>query len=247
MTIRLEKHADVAVIRLDNGVTNAINRGLLNDLQATLDEVRAVSSGLVLAGGDKFFSIGFDLPTLIPMEREQFSLFWDDFNQLFYDIYTLPIPTLCAMRGHAVAGGAILALATDFRIGTAGKKRIGLNELKLGIPVPLLADLVLRQLVGDRVATNMIFGAEFALMEEVARPGLIDQVHAIEQVESRALDRIRDLARHTGPAFASIKQNRTCPITARYEKSKIQKREEFLDMWFSEPVRNLLQAAAKMF
>ena len=127
----------MAVIRLDNGVTNAINRGLLNDLQATLNEVRGVPPDWSWQGATKFFSIGFDLPTPDPMDREQFSVFWDDFNQLFYDIYTLPIPTLCAMRGHAVAGGAILALATDFRIGTAGKKRIGLNELKLGISGPL--------------------------------------------------------------------------------------------------------------
>ena len=73
----------------------------------------------------------------------------------------------------------------------------------------------------------MIFGAEFALMEEVARPGLIDQVHAIEQVESRALDRIHDLARHTGPAFASIKQNRTCRLPPDMKNQKYKNGRNF--------------------
>ena len=52
------------------------------------------------------------------------------------------------VAGHAVAGGCVLALATDLRLIAAGKKLIGLNEVTIGLPVPYLADLALRQLVG---------------------------------------------------------------------------------------------------
>ncbi|MFH2057592.1 MAG: enoyl-CoA hydratase-related protein [Pseudomonadota bacterium] len=70
--------------------------------------------------------------------------FFQRFNQLTLDLYTLPLPTACAISGHAIGGRNILALTGDYRFMAEGKKRIGLNEIQLGVPVPYLADLILR-------------------------------------------------------------------------------------------------------
>ena len=53
------------------------------------------------------------------------------------------MPTACAIVGHATAGGAIFALSSDFRFMSTGRKFIGFNEVKIGVPVPYPADLFL--------------------------------------------------------------------------------------------------------
>ena len=249
--IQLEKKENIAILRLNNGVTSPINLNLLNLLEERIGQIKKSMGdeyqGLLLAGGEKFFSIGFDLPNLIHLDRNEFSHFWTTFNRLFFDLYTLPIPTVCAMRGHAIAGGAVLALCTDFRVGAEGKKRIGLNEIKLGIPIPFATDLVLRQIVGDRTATNIIYSGDFFNMETMLNSGLIDEVQPMEEVEKRGLEMRLPLAQNCGPAFAGIKENRTAAIKHTYDQYRAEKDRQFMDMWYSDSVQTKLAEAAKSF
>ena len=170
---------ETAVLRLDNGITNAISSELVTDLASALTGVRGSAKGLVLAGNEKFFSIGFNLPELVELDQAGMSDFFTRFDQLCLDLYTLPMPTACAMTGHAVAGGNVLALTCDFRFAAEGKKLIGLNEATIGLPVPYLPDLILRQVVGDRAATGMMYHGRFLPDSEAA---------AIEPVDEEAQD-----------------------------------------------------------
>ena len=159
----------VAVLTLKNGVTNALSPELVGECLTALYQIKKEAAGLVLCGGTKFLSIGLDLPSLLPLNRSRMSGFWMNFNQLVFDLYTLPFATVCALEGHAVAGGNILALTCDLRLAVQDDgKKIGLNEIKLGVPVPYLADMMLRQIVGDRAASKMILGGEFFVPERSA-------------------------------------------------------------------------------
>ena len=104
---------------------------------------------MLLCGGNKFFSIGLDLPALLKLDRPAMHHFLEDFNDLCLALFTAAFPTACALAGHAVAGGNILALTCNYRYAISGKK-IGLNELKLGVPVPYLADMILRHTIGNQ-------------------------------------------------------------------------------------------------
>ena len=249
--IELQQQQQHFILRLNHGVTNPINLDLIQKINDALDEVCSTEpkpgDGLVLAGTEKFFSIGFNVPELVEFNEAEFSYFWEEFNQLFFRLYTLPIPTVSAISGHAIAGGAVLAITTDYRVGSEGKKRIGLNEIELGIPIPYATDLVLRQLVGDRVANHIIYSGNFFNMETMVEGGLIDHIAPTEQVEEQAQQLIETLTTHTGPAFTAVKQNRTESIQLAYEKAKDRKNSEFMAMWFSEPVREKLREAAKTF
>ncbi|MBW2435095.1 MAG: enoyl-CoA hydratase/isomerase family protein, partial [Deltaproteobacteria bacterium] len=129
--VNLEAHEDIALLQLNSGVTNAISPELVDDLGKALIGIKDQFKGMVLAGGDKFFCIGLDLPGLLQLGRAEMIDFYVTLNQAVLDLYTLPIPTASAIAGHATAGGAILALSTDFRLIAAGRKFIGLNEVKL--------------------------------------------------------------------------------------------------------------------
>ncbi|MDX1708435.1 MAG: enoyl-CoA hydratase/isomerase family protein, partial [Desulfobacterales bacterium] len=196
---------------------------------------------------DKFFCIGLDLPGLLQLGRTEMSQFYGMLNQALVDLYTLPLPTASAIAGHATAGGAVLALTTDFRFAVSGRKLIGFNEVKIGLPVPGLADLILRQLIGDRRATDMIFNGEFLELHQAYKFGLVDGVVSAEDVESQALAKIAALAQMPSGVLALVKKHRVDGVRSRYERMRQSDADGFLDCWFKPSVQALLYEAATKF
>lgn len=243
----IENKENIAIVRLSNGVTNAINLQLINNLSESLDLVSEKYQGMVLAGGDKFFCMGLDLPELLMFDRSEMTDFLDRLTDVSLKLFMLSIPTVCALSGHAVAGGCVLALTCDYRFAAYGKTKLGLNEIKLGIPVPYLADLILRQIVGDRAATEMLYGGEFLSVSEAKDIGLIDEVIAEKSVEEKAIEKITELTAHSNSAFSAIKASRVEAIHLSYEKNNKLKNEIFVNCWFSEPVQELLNEASRKF
>jgi len=245
--IATEQQGNIAVVTLTNGVTNAISPELVDELSKSIREISEEASGLLLCGGEKFFSIGFDLPALITMNRAEFSDFFYKFNALALDIYALPFPSLSALSGHAIAGGGILALACDFRIAASRTGKTGLNEIRLGLPVPYLADMILRQVVGDRVATGMLYGGGLISLTAGAEIGLVDELCPIERLQQASLEKISGFAFPNQRAFSAIKTNRCEAIKDAYEKNGRVKNEFFIDCWFSEETQEALLAASRKF
>jgi len=245
--VKIEEQEDVALLRLDNKVSNAISSQMIENLSAAINRIKVEFRGMVLAGGEKFFSMGFDLPELLKLDRSGMDDFFHNFNQVVLDIFTLPIPTACAITGHAIAGGTILASSCDYRFLASGRKLMGLNEIKLGVPAPYLSDLMLRQIVGDRAATEMVYKGEFIDPIKAGKIGLVDEVLSYDKVENCALQKIAQMASLPQNAFAAIKANRVEAIRLAYEKNYKAKNEIFLDCWFSQPVQELLSKAAEKF
>jgi enoyl-CoA hydratase/carnithine racemase len=106
---------------------------------------------------------------------------------------------------------------------------------------------MLRQIVGDRAATEMVYQGEFIEPDKAGKIGLVDEVLSQDKVENRALEKIAQLAAFPQKAFAAIKTNRVEAIRLAYEKNYKVKNEIFLDCWFSQPVQELLSKAAEKF
>jgi enoyl-CoA hydratase/carnithine racemase len=245
--VALESKGEVALVRLANGVTNAIGLELLQDFAAVLADVKSRFKGLVLAGGDKFFSIGLNLPELLEFDRKGMAEFWILFDDTVLDLYTLPLPTACAITGHAPAAGAILALACDFRFAAAENKRIGLNEIRIGVPVPYLADRMLRQVVGNRVANELEYAGKLIESEEAKSVGLIDAIVPAEEVEPRAVAQISELAAMPAAAFVLTKQHRTREIPSQFQAIRQELNRSFMDCWFAPATQALLKEASAKF
>jgi len=245
--VSIESHGEVALVRMTRGATNAIGSGMVADLAAALDTVRAGSRGMVLAGGEKFFSIGLDLPELLGLDREAMAAFWGRFDDLVLALFTLPLPTAAAIRGHATAGGTILALACDDRLIASGRTLMGLNEVRIGLPVPYLPDLVLRQVVGDKAARILAYGGEFVAPEQAAAIALVDEVLPPADVEAVALRRVARLAESPRAAFAAIKAARVEAVSERFARNRQAKVTAMLDLWFDADTQRLLAEAGKRF
>lgn len=246
-TVEIVDKGKVALLRLNNGVTNAITPEMLEDLSEALVNIEKEFQGMVLTGGDKFFSIGFDLPELVNLDRAKMSKFFYNFNDLVLSLFTFPFPVCSLISGHAVAGGCILALTGDYRFSAAEKKFIGLNEIKLGVPVPYLADLMLRQTVNDRAATRMLYQGEYMTTSEATEIGLVDIVLPKEDAEGQAVEMVSKIGNLPRAAFSVIKANRVEAIRLRYEANHKSKNEFFLDCWFTETAQALLKEASRKF
>ncbi len=246
-TVSKDFQDHIAILRLQSGRVNPINETLVDELSQALSEIKGTARGMVLCGGAQFFSAGFDLPELLKLDRPAMSAFFEKFNRLCLTLFTLPYPTICALSGHAVAGGNILALTGDYRYASAGEKKIGLNEVKLGVPVPYLADLMLRHTIGNRYATQMIFSGEFLTVADAKIIGLIDAIGSPQELEDFTMERISRIAAQPGEAFAAAKASKVEAVERRYGKYGSLNNEQFLDCWFSESAQQRLREASTKF
>lgn len=246
-TLKLKTKGDLAILKLQNGVTNAINPVMAQELSRAAKDIKENFRGMVLAGGEKFFSMGFDLPLLLKVSREEMLSFLNTLSDAILDLYTLSVPTVTAIKGHAVAGGQILALVSDWRI--AGSRRIllGVNEVKLGVPVPFQADLILRQLLGDRQATEMLFTGEFINTDKALLTGLVDQIVPDHEVEQAALEKVAHVAAMPKGGFQEIKANRVAMVAELCRKYQNEKNKRFVELWFTEETQGILHKAAEKF
>jgi enoyl-CoA hydratase/carnithine racemase len=247
--IRVEHHGNVGLLTLQRGVTNPWNLEFVNTVRDELRELRNNDKvgALVFTGNEKFFSIGFDIPELFELNREGFREYYQAFNQMSLELYALPKPTVAAITGHAIAGGTIFVLCCDYRIIASGRKLMGLNEIKLGVPVPYPGDCVLRQLVGDRAARNVMESGDFYEPEALYDMGMVDQVLELDEVVPAALKYAGAMGAFSGEAYRVIKRNRVEMVEARIREHLAEKERVFIDCWFSDRARAQLKEAMKTF
>ena len=197
-TIHLDFDDNIAMVMLNHGVTNALSPQLIRELAEVLESVAKHSNvkALVLTSvSEKFFSIGFDLPKLIQLSEADLRNYYKTFNRVCMQLYSLPKPTVAAIPGHAIAGGCILALCCDYRFMAEGRKLMGLNEVKLGVPVPYPAACILQQLVGTRHSREIMETGEFFLPETLLQMGLIDRVLNLEKLLPTAIEMAKGMPR----------------------------------------------------
>lgn len=175
---------------MDRPPANALNGQLVEQLLSALESVRMDGArAIVLNGRPGMFSGGLDVPGLLPLGRREIEQFWGLLFRLTHQLAASPVPVIAAVSGHAPAGGAVLALHCDWRIGASGRFRIGLNEVQVGLPVPGTILVALEQAVGPRLALKLATRGELLAMEEALAVGMIDELVPPEQLLATALGR----------------------------------------------------------
>jgi enoyl-CoA hydratase/carnithine racemase len=248
--VEVEHQEKAVILKLKRGVTNPLNLEFLREISKNLHELKEdkTANSLVLtSGNNKFFSIGFDIPALYELDRNDMKIFYQTYNRLSLDLYTFPKPTIAALTGHAIAGGCILPLCCDYRIISEGHKLMGLNEIKLGVPIPYPGDCILHQIVGSRYAKEIMESGDFYEPEKSLQMGMVDQVLPLEQVLPESISKAKTLGEMPKDAFHMIKRNRVEMVEERIRKHLDEKEEFFLDCWFSDDTRKRLEEAMKKF
>jgi enoyl-CoA hydratase len=195
----------VAVLTIDRPPANALDLDLLGSLVAAAGRLAAdPPRALVLAGRPGFFSAGVDLkavPTYGPAESRAMV---ERINEMALAFYGLPYPVVGAITGHAIAGGLVLALCADLRVGSSAG-RYGLTEIKVGVPYPQAAIGVVRAELAPHAARSLALGNQLIDGTECVRLGVFDELVAPEAVSERATEMAAELAAFPADTYARTK------------------------------------------
>ncbi|MEA2423302.1 MAG: enoyl-CoA hydratase, partial [Thermoleophilaceae bacterium] len=137
--IHIEEAGEVAVVRIDRPPANALDIDLLQEGDEVRQRLaREAPAAVVITGRERFFSAGMDLKAAPGLSAGEQRHTVDGINRLFTGWYAFPRPVVAAVNGHAIAGGLILALCADRRVG-ATEGKLGLTELRAGLAYPVAA------------------------------------------------------------------------------------------------------------
>ena len=168
---------------------NALNLELVVALRQAVE--RAPQDGvraLVVSGAPGRFSAGLDVPLLLGLDRNAIALLWREFYALLKALARSPIPIVAAITGHAPAGGTVLPLFCDWRVGADGDFKLGLSEVQVGSILPPIILAALRRQVGARQAERLAVTGALISPQEALKVGLVDELASVEKVVSRALE-----------------------------------------------------------
>jgi methylglutaconyl-CoA hydratase len=190
---------------------NALSRALIAALGEAFHRAAndAAARAVILTGNGPAFCAGMDLDELRGTieKKEEAELVWDDAAKLakLYDqIYTLPKPTVAAVNGAAVAGGAGLVTVCDLAV-TVPTAKFGYPEVRRGLVAAMVMPHLLRH-VGERAARWLLLTGELIDASEAIRIGLVNAAAAPEQLMDTALAWCRSLAEGGPKALASTKE-----------------------------------------
>jgi enoyl-CoA hydratase len=206
------------------------------------EAARNGARGVVLTGYDRFFSAGLDLVSLYDLGRGELDGFVAEFDRVMLQVFAFPRPVVAAVNGHAVAGGCVLAFACDARLMAATEARIGLNEIRLGLPFPAAALEIARQAVPAESLDGALYGGQLYTPEEALSRGFVDGLDAADVVAAARgfCERLADLPAN---AFQTIKASLKAPAMRQAEATRDELRRAFVDAWFSPDARRLIGEA----
>ncbi|MFA6297730.1 MAG: enoyl-CoA hydratase-related protein [Nocardioides sp.] len=160
---------------------------------------------LVTIGSGKFWSNGLDLDWL-GEHPDQLGPYVDRVHALFARVLTLPVPTVAAVNGHAFGGGAMLAMAHDYRVMRDDRGYFCFPEVDIHIPFTEgMAALIMAKLTPRAAVDSMTTGRRYAGPDALAT-GLVDGVAGLDALPAAAADLVRDLAGKDRATLAAIKR-----------------------------------------
>lgn len=203
MQIHVSEHdGGVRLLRLERPPANAINTEFLQALHDATSAAEADDSvrAVIVTGTGRFFSAGLDIKEMQTKGAGELAKLGGGKDGI-YRLWRLTKPTIAMVDGHALAGGAILMLACDFRIASRGAFKIGVTETALGLPLPNGAFQIARHAIPPKHRRTVLLGAE-ALEPAAARDlGLVDEVVPQEALEERCFTLAAKLGAYPSAAY----------------------------------------------
>ena len=200
----VEERTDRVVVLLNRPeVRNAIDQQRVDELHVVCEALEQDPKVLIIAGVDGVFASGADIAQL--RERRRDDALQGINSTIFVRIAKLPMPVIAALDGYCLGGGAELAYAADFRIGTPSV-RIGNPETGLGILAAAGASWRLKELVGEPLAKQILLAGLVLRAEDALAANLVTEIHEAPEL----MDAAHSLADRIG---------RQDPLAVRITKS----------------------------
>jgi enoyl-CoA hydratase/carnithine racemase len=214
--VSVERLGDAAVLLIDRPhAANAISLATMDALETALDTAARLQPRCVLirGSGDRVFVSGGDVKELASLRTHQEAAdMARRMRSLLDRVATLPVPTIAALNGHALGGGAEVAVACDFRL-AADHITIGFNQSTLGIMPAWGGVERLVGLVGRNHALRLLLAGRRLGTSEALRIGLVDSLALQAEFDAHCRQFVEALTDAPHSVVTSIKQivNATSP------------------------------------
>lgn len=192
--LRYDLDGDVAVLRLDDGKANVIGPDTVTALGEGLTRAEGEAGAVLIIGREGKFSAGFDLSVMTSGVEAMQDLVRSG-AELLLRLYASPLPTVAACTGHALAMGSLLLLAGDTRIGAEGPFKLGLNEVAIGMGLPIFAVELARDRLSPRHFTAATIQGQVFDPAGAVDAGYLDRLVPAEELAATAREEAGRLAR----------------------------------------------------
>ena len=240
----------ILIATFDHGKYNSLSLEMLRHLRELTERVNRDEEikGLILTGEGKAFSSGFHLPMFLDFtDLSQAVDFFEESDNILIDLFTCTKPVISAMNGAAMAGGLILAMATDFRIITDHPKiQVGMNEIKLGLGLSVVQTEIMRfGLDSEKLFRQILFFGERCGVTEARAMGIVDDLATGDLLEKSAAV-ISAWMDNPGGAFSLLKlSQRKAAADRMRQRLKEENWQKNFNCLFDPAVRGTLEAVQR--
>lgn len=205
VTYEQEGFVGVVIINRPKAL-NALNSGVLEELEATFDQVDLETTRVIIltGAGTKSFVAGADIAEMSTLTKEEGEAFGKKGNDVFRKIETFPLPVIAAVNGFALGGGCEISMSCDIRI-CSENAVFGQPEVGLGITPGFGGTQRLARIIGVGKAKEMIYSASNIKAEEAYRIGLVNAVYSQEELMDMAKKLANKIARNAPIAVRACK------------------------------------------
>lgn len=188
---------------------NALDQETAVELRAGIERLGGDPNirAIAVTGAGPDFCAGADLEALgamINAGREAHRRDADALAAVFRALRAAPKPVVAVVRGRAIAGGCGLATACDIVL-AAESARFGYPEVTVGF-VPAMVMTMLRRIVGERRAADLVLTGRTLTAREALEMGLVSRVSADESLEADSARLLAELAGAPASALALTKR-----------------------------------------
>jgi methylglutaconyl-CoA hydratase len=188
---------------------NALDQELLSELR---DAVRVSAADesvrvVLVTGEGKDFCSGMDLRTFADDASGDLAKFQAEARNmagLLLDMRRHPRPIVVAVHGRALGGGCGIATAADIVL-AADSAQFGYPEINIGF-VPAIVMAILRRLVSEKRAFELITTGEIISAHAALAYGMINHVFSTETFEREAEEFVVNLASKSTSALTLAKE-----------------------------------------
>lgn len=212
---------DVITVTLNRSERrNALTPQMIDELIAIFDGLANRNSGvLILTGRGPAFCAGLDLEHLQSLLKHtvpQHNVDAERIALLLRRLYDLPLPTIAAVNGHAIAGGMGMATVCDFTLAVPEAK-FGYTEARIGF-IPAIVSAFLTLQVGEKHARDLLLTARLITAEEAEQMGLVNEVVRETSLMERALRLARQLIKNSPESMRATKQLLSAHVKDRLDR-----------------------------
>jgi len=213
----VEHRGSIAILRLAHGKANAMDIEFCNAIAGRVGECGrdTAVAAILITGRGQIFSAGVDLVRLVDGGAAYVRAFLPALSGSLEAVFGCAKPVVAAVNGHAIAGGCILACAADYRAMGRGAGRIGIPELIVGVPFPIVPIEIMRFVAPANRLQQWIYGGVTFDADAALATGLVDAAVDADRLESDALAAAERMGKLPATAFALTKRRLREPALER--------------------------------